>query len=372
MSTIPEDITSTSAREKFLSKFCRMAETKNENGSPNNSGLIGNDTNDRWCLECFCYYDTNGDGFLDKQEFSRMVSDIFNFSSSTDSVASLSTEILRLLDEDNDMRLGFKEARWKIWLESIMKPVSALIVVDVQNDFIDGSLALKRCPAGQDGATVVPIINQLLSASYFDVEVYSLDWHDEQHISFIDNLHLRKLDPSSPVLAEDAKVYDTVVFSNHAPHTQVLWPRHCVQGTWGSQLHSDLKVGSKSVKVHKGTNTNVDSYSAFFDNQRISQTELESALRARNVTDVYVCGLAYDVCVRYTTLDALELGFRTYLIDDASKGVKSEDIDQTKKKLTEKGVRIVNSSQIKELVEWKTCDTDIALWTARILSTVNN
>lgn len=355
------------AREKFLTKFCQMAEANNKNGhgSLNNSGLIDN----KWCQECFCYYDKNGDGFLDKQEFARMISDIFNSSSTT----SLAEEILSLLDKDNDMRLGFKEIRWKTWLKYLMKPVSALIVVDVQNDFIDGSLALKRCPAGQDGASVVPVINQLLSDVNFDVEIYSLDWHDEKHISFIDNLPLRKLHISSPVSTENAQVYDVVVFSDHAPHTQILWPRHCVQGTWGSQLHSDLKVGStsKSIQIHKGTNTDVDSYSAFFDNQRISQTELESILRSRNVTDVYVCGLAYDVCVRYTTLDALDLGFRTYLIDDASKGVKLEDIDQTKKKIIEKGARVINSSQVKELAESKVCDSDIALWTAKILSLAN-
>lgn len=362
MSTI-SNITLT--RDEFLQKFNQTVEPKNKTGC---SADTSDRLSDAWYRECFRHYDKDMDGFLNKTEFEQIILDIFNSPSSTTDLSRCSAEILSLLDEDNDARLGFKETRWKTWLNSILKPVSALIIVDVQNDFIDGSLALKKCPAGQDGTLVVPVINQLLSTVHFEVEIYSLDWHDEEHVSFIDNIHLRKLHHSSPVSAENAKVCDTVVFSDHAPHTQVLWPKHCVQGTWGAEFHADLKVGStNSVIVHKGTNTNVDSYSAFFDNQRISQTNLESVLRARNVTDVYVCGLAYDVCVRYTALDALELGFRTYLIDDASKGVSLENIDQTKTMIAEKGARIVSSGQIKELVHSKVCNIDLALWSAKHL-----
>lgn len=121
---------------------------------------------------------------------------------------------------------------------------TVLLVVDVQNDFISGSLALKNCPAGQDGYEVVPVINDIFKqfSQQFDLIVYTLDWHPADHCSFIDNVALYPMDPSSPISPKDAKVFDTVVYSKPVVLKQKLWPSHCVQNSWGSELQKDLKV----------------------------------------------------------------------------------------------------------------------------------
>ncbi|GAB1605834.1 uncharacterized protein LOC106869615 [Argonauta hians] len=341
----------------FLDRFRREA------GNPlKDDGNIPKD----WCLQCFIHYDKNKDGYLDSDEFTNMLRDIFPDSNSR--VVSLSDELLKHLDEDEDGRLGKDEHRWQVWLSRTLRPVSALLIIDVQNDFIDGTLSLKTCPAGQDGAAVIPVINKLSKTIDFDLVAYSLDWHDDRHISFLDNIHLRALDNNETRSIKDIKLYDEVVFSMHAPHSQIMWPRHCVRETWGAKLHEDLYVTPDSVQVYKGTDTDVDSYSAFFDNNRASQTKLFSILQSHNVSDVYVCGIAYDVCVKYTASDAIYLGFRTHLIDDACRGVKLDDIELTKKDLMHNGCCILKSHQVSEWITQKNQDIDRALWIARALA----
>lgn len=114
--------------------------------------------------------------------------------------------------------------------------------MDVQNDFISGTLNISNCSAQQNGFEVISPINRLLDTVQFDAVFYSLDWHPSDHISFIDNIQLRPLHHTSPVTAENAKTYDTVIFAGPPPMKQRLWPRHCVQDTWGAELHKDLKV----------------------------------------------------------------------------------------------------------------------------------
>lgn len=123
-----------------------------------------------------------------------------------------------------------------------MRPISAFLIVDVQNDFISGTLNISNCSARHDGNEVIEPINRLLDTVRFDGVFYSLDWHPSDHVSFIDNITMRELDSSSPVAADKAEVYDTVTFAGPPPMKQRLWPRHCVQDTWGSELHKDLKV----------------------------------------------------------------------------------------------------------------------------------
>lgn len=120
--------------------------------------------------------------------------------------------------------------------------MSALLIVDVQNDFISGSLALKNCPAGEDGEEVVSVIQELLSKKMFSVVAYSFDWHPSDHCSFVDNVSLYPLHSSSQVTAEKAKVFDVVVYDKIPIIDQVLWPRHCVMNSWGAELHKDLTV----------------------------------------------------------------------------------------------------------------------------------
>lgn len=176
--------------------------------------------------------------------------------------------------------------------------------------------------------------------------VYSLDWHPSDHISFIDNVKNRPLHESSPIDADSAKVYDTVIFDGDPPIKQRLWPRHCVQESWGAELHKELKVLHDSVKVHKGSNPEVDSYSVFHDNQRVSETTLNAQLRAKGITDVYVCGLAYDVCVGATASDAISSGYRTILLDDCSRGVDLKGIDSVKEVICSRNGVVVTSKQV--------------------------
>ncbi|XP_041982826.1 nicotinamidase isoform X2 [Aricia agestis] len=260
----------------------------------------------------FQVFDQNSDGFIDKDEFTFC---------------------------------------WNHWIKVIVRPVSAFLVVDVQNDFISGTLNISKCNAQQDGTEVVEPINRLLDTVPFSCVFYSLDWHPPDHVSFIDNVHMRELHPSSPVSADKAQAHDTVVFAGPPPMKQRLWPRHCVQDTWGAELHKDLKVVEHGVKVYKGTNPEVDSYSVFWDNKRLSDTSLSHQLRARHVSDIYICGIAYDVCVGATISDALAIGYRAVLIDDASRGVSVPDIQATKDAvLADHGV-IVESHEVLAMVE---------------------
>lgn len=176
---------------------------------------------------------------------------------------------------------------------------------------------------------------------------YSLDWHPSDHISFIDNVHIRPLHSSSPIQADHAKVMDTVIFDGSPPIKQRLWPKHCIQESWGAELHKDLKILENSVKVFKGTNPDVDSYSLFHDNQRISQTPLNAHLKAKGITDIFVCGLAYDVCVGATVVDAITSGYRTILLDDCCRGVDLKGIDSLKETVTSTNGVIITSQQVQ-------------------------
>ena len=129
----------------------------------------------------------------------------------------------------------------------VLNPISALIVVDVQNDFITGSLALKNCPAGEDAEEVVSVIQDLLSKRLFSVVAYTFDWHPPDHCSFVDNVSLYPLHSTSPVTAEKAKLFDVVVYDKIPIINQVLWPRHCEINSWGAALHEGLMVSSYST-----------------------------------------------------------------------------------------------------------------------------
>ena len=201
---------------------------------------------------------------------------------------------------------------------------AALIVVDVQNCFIDGgTLPVKG------GAEVVPVINKL--ASSFDNVIVTQDWHTPGHASFA-STHSGK------------KPFET---TNLSYGTQVLWPDHCVQGSDDAALHKDLKLPTASLIIRKGHNKNVDSYSAFVEADGKTMTGLAGYLKERGIYTVFVTGLATDFCVAWTALDARKLGFETYVIEDATRGIDlNGSLAAAWKQMSEAGVKRIQSSDI--------------------------
>jgi exosome complex component RRP4 len=233
----------------------------------------------------------------------------------------------------------------------------------VQYDFIDGTLALKNCPSQHQGEHVIPILNKLLNEIHFDVIVYTQDWHTHDHISFFENLHLR-----SHLLAKDSKqadelqLFDTAVFvmddvtkTKKSRVEQILWPTHCVQHTHGAEIHKDLIVlrpnrTRQVINLLKGYESDIDSYSAFWDNQKIRETMLNAKLKEHNVTQVFIGGIATDVCVYSTALHAAEYGYRTYIIEDACRGVDEKNIHLRLDELLKRNCLVAQSSEVKNLV----------------------
>lgn len=175
---------------------------------------------------------------------------------------------------------------------------AALIVVDVQNDF---------CPGGAlavaDGDAVVAPVNRLLGA--FAIRVLTQDWHPAGHLSFADNHQ-----GAAPFSVKEM---------HYGP--QVLWPSHCVQGTPGAQFHPDLDTDAADLVIRKGFRPGIDSYSAFFENDRKTPTGLAGYLRDRGARSVWLAGLATDFCVAYSAVDAVRLGFAVTLVEDACRAI---------------------------------------------------
>jgi len=203
-------------------------------------------------------------------------------------------------------------------------PTSALIVVDVQNCFVDGgTLPVKG------GAQVVPVINKL--AASFDNIVVTQDWHTPGHASFA-STHAGK------------KPFETT----QMPYgTQVLWPDHCVQGSDDAALLKDLKLPTAQLIIRKGFHKDVDSYSAFEEADRKTATGLAAYLKARGVDTVFVTGLATDFCVAWTAMDARKLGFNVYVIEDATRGIDlNGSLAAAWKQMTDAGVKRIQSGDI--------------------------
>lgn len=175
---------------------------------------------------------------------------------------------------------------------------SALIVIDVQNDF---------CPGGAlavpEGDQIVPGINALMDD--FDTVVLTQDWHPAGHSSFASS--------------HDGKSPYELIDMPYGP--QVLWPDHCVQGSAGSDLHADLNVTRANVIIRKGTNPAIDSYSAFFENDQKTPTGLEGYLKSLGVTEITMVGLATDFCVQFSALDAARLGFKVAVREDLCRAI---------------------------------------------------
>ena len=203
--------------------------------------------------------------------------------------------------------------------------MKALILVDIQNDFLPGGAL-----AVPDGDAVIPVANQLQPA--FPIVVATQDWHPPNHGSFADSHPGRNVFEQTEL--------------NGLPQT--LWPAHCVQSTPGAALAADLNQEGVTKVFRKGTDAAIDSYSGFFDNGHRKSTGLGDWLKEKGVTEVFVCGLATDYCVKFTALDAAQLGFRTSVIEDASRGVNlgADDVKNALSEMKRAGIKIVQSAEL--------------------------
>ena len=203
---------------------------------------------------------------------------------------------------------------------TVFKDNTALILIDIQNDF---------CPGGalevEEGNEIVEVANKLQEK--FRVKIATQDWHPPNHTSFASN-HLDKLPFST-----------TEMFYG----TQVLWPDHCIQGKKGAEFHPKLITKSTDLIIRKGFRTEIDSYSAFFENDRITPTGLEGYLIKREIKEIYLCGLAFDYCVFYSALDGIRLGFDVFIFQDLTKAIDlNNSYEIAKKTMIEKGIKLIN------------------------------
>ncbi|MEN3793344.1 bifunctional nicotinamidase/pyrazinamidase [Fulvimarina sp. MAC3] len=200
----------------------------------------------------------------------------------------------------------------------------ALIIVDVQNDFcMGGALAVP------DGDAVVPIINALVKR--FDIVAQTQDWHTPGHASFASSHGMQS--------------FETIELSYG---TQVLWPDHCIMGSGGAQFHPQLNVPQVQMIVRKGFHPKVDSYSAFREADRTTDTGLAGYLRERGVTRIFVCGLAYDFCVSWTAQDGRRAGLEVFVIEDACRAIDMNGSKEAARKaMGEEGCAFVASSDIE-------------------------
>jgi nicotinamidase/pyrazinamidase len=203
----------------------------------------------------------------------------------------------------------------------------ALIMIDLQNDFCQGgSLPVPN------GEKVISIANQL--QAHFDLIIATKDWHPRDHMSFAAN--------HPPHAVGDVIIIDGM--------PQILWPQHCVEDTKGAQFYPTLNTQKITKVFHKGCDKKIDSYSAFFDNAHQRATGLGDFLSSLQVEDAYILGLATDYCVKYSVLDAIHLGFNTYVIEDACQGVQlqPDDITNAYEEMSQVGAKIIHSKTILE------------------------
>lgn len=204
-------------------------------------------------------------------------------------------------------------------------PREVLLVVDVQNDFCPGgSLAVP------EGDRVVEVINGLMGK--FDAVVATQDWHPEGHVSFASRHS--GAEPFGLIESDGGE--------------QVLWPDHCVIGSRGAELHPDLNTDPLRAVFRKGSSPELDSYSAFFENDRETPTGVEGYLKDLGLSEVYLVGLATDVCVFCSAMDALHRGFGVWLVEDACRGIDSPpgSLAERLEEMRAAGVHVVRSGDL--------------------------
>lgn len=197
----------------------------------------------------------------------------------------------------------------------------ALILVDIQKDFCkNGALEVK------DADEIITVANDWIKKFSDDLVIATKDWHPKSHKSFAIN--------------SNATVGEQGVLNGLS---QIWWPVHCVEDTLGATFHEKLLTNSIDKIIYKGTDENIDSYSAFFDNGRKKETELNSFLKENNIDELYILGLATDYCVKYTVLDALSLGYKVKVIKAGCRGVNLSKTDSllALEEMRKKGATII-------------------------------
>lgn len=202
--------------------------------------------------------------------------------------------------------------------------MNALLIVDLQNDF---------CPGGAlpvpDGDAIVPVINRLVD--HFDIIIQTQDWHPAGHSSFASS-------------HAGAKPYETIDMEYGI---QVLWPDHCVQGSYGAEFHPLLNTNKTQVIIRKGFRKEIDSYSTFFENDQKTTTGLSGYLNQRKITDLFTVGLATDFCVKWSVLDGMNEGFTMHVIKDAVKGINLDaSVEKAWSEMINNGAIITTSEEI--------------------------
>lgn len=207
--------------------------------------------------------------------------------------------------------------------------MKALILVDLQNDFVPGGAL-----AVPGGDAVIPVANRLMPK--FDLVVATQDWHPPDHLSFASQY--ADLQPGDEITLDGLP--------------QVLWPDHCIRGTHGAEFVAALDVGQIDRVFAKGTDREFDSYSGFFDNAKRRSTGLDEFLRDRGVTDVFVMGLATDYCVKFTAIDAVQLGLQTHLISDGCRGVElnAGDCQRALQSMQDQGIRLLTTGDLNSSI----------------------
>jgi nicotinamidase/pyrazinamidase len=205
-----------------------------------------------------------------------------------------------------------------------ISPQSVLLVIDVQNDFCPGGALAVAC----GDQVIAPILK---IAPLFQHIVLTQDWHPADHTSFAS---------SHPGM----QPYETIEMP-YGPQT--LWPDHCVQQTSGAEFHPDLHLPHAQLILRKGFHPQIDSYSAFFENDRTTPTGLAGYLRERGLNRVFLCGLAYDYCVGYSALDARRLGFEAVILQDACRAIDlNGSVARIEDEFAAAGVVLIGSEEL--------------------------
>lgn len=195
-------------------------------------------------------------------------------------------------------------------MDNIVMEKTALLLVDIQNDFLPGgSLAV------DEGDKIIPIVNALIPQ--YDLVIATQDWHPPHHKSFASQ-------------HPDHSVFEQIKLNGL---DQMLWPDHCVQNTPGAAFHSDLLTQSIETIFRKGMNPEIDSYSGFYDNNHLKSTGLAGYLREKGVEEVHFCGLAADYCVYFSIKDALQENFKAVLFENATRPIDAKNFELQKEEL---------------------------------------